>query len=915
MDKLRRYAGNACLVAAIVVVMAVAAVSAVAADGPGRVTGTVRDSSGAVIANAEIALVTGEQTSVMSIRSDKDGRFAFDRLAAGRYLLIVSFPGFSDVRVPVSVTATRPALADVSLFPTPVEAEVTVTATPGVAQDVQAVSQPVNVIGSGAIHERAKAVVAQAVLEEPGVNLLRTSPTMAGIYIRGLTGNKVNIFVDGVRYSNSAQRGGVNTFLDLVEPTSLQSIEILRGPNSAQYGSDAMGGSVQFLSQTPSLLSPGGPVWRGAAALRANTADQSLGTNLSVGYSADRFGVLATMAARKMNRIRAGEGLDSHAAVTRFLGVSSDRLMDARLPDTGFTQYGGSLKLNWTPSSSDQFVFSYARSQQDGGKRYDQLLGGDGNLIADLQNLMMDAAYIKYHRAGFGIFDQVTATYSFNTQREERVNQGGNGNRFASITHEFERMYVHGAQIKAVTRLGDRHELLIGGELYPERIKAPSFAFNPANGATTVRRGRVPDGATYRSEGIYVQDAYDVVPGLFRAVGDLRYSGAHYRSRAADSPLVGGKALWPDDALDTSSVTFRAGLVMTPKAGWGVTANVSRGFRAPHITDLGTLGLTGSGFTVSAAELAGLGATIGSTAGATAANTGRAVTAAGPETSLNYEAGFSYRSRRVSTEASVFLNNIFDNIVYQALILPAGAVGRPLGDQVIASQGASGVVYVPASSSPVLVRVNYGNARITGFEHRLDWSVAPGWSVGTVLTLLHAKDTATGLAPNIEGGTPGPDFYLKLRYSARSGRYWVEPILHVVGEQTRLSTLDLEDRRTGATRTLASIRSFFYNGATARGWVSPGPDGVAGTADDVLTVTGETLAQVQTRVLGTASSAPLYTSVHGYTTLSVRAGFRFSKNREISVDAENLTDTNYRGIAWGLDAPGRSVSFSYVTRF
>ena len=54
------------------------------------------------------------------------------------------------------------------------------------------------------------------------MQLQRTSPTMAGVFVRGLTGNKVNVFVDGVRYSNGAQRGGVNTFLDLIEPGMLE---------------------------------------------------------------------------------------------------------------------------------------------------------------------------------------------------------------------------------------------------------------------------------------------------------------------------------------------------------------------------------------------------------------------------------------------------------------------------------------------------------------------------------------------------------------------------------------------------------------------------------------------------------------------------------------------------------------------
>jgi hemoglobin/transferrin/lactoferrin receptor protein len=303
------------------------------------------------------------------------------------------------------------------------------------------------------------------------------------------------------------------------------------------------------------------------------------------------------------------------------------------------------------------------------------------------------------------------------------------------------------------------------------------------------------------------------------------------------------------------------------------------------------------------------------TAGAGAVSTGRPVEAAGPETSYQYEAGVGYHSHRFSTDASFFVNTVYDNIVYQALILPQGAIGTTLGDQPITAQGATGVVYVPAASSPVLVRTNYGDARIRGFEHRMDLRLTSTLSAGTVLTLLHAHDLSTGLAPNIEGGTPGPDFYLKVRYAHPSGRYWVEPVLHVVGQQDRLSSLDLEDRRTGATRTRSNIKNFFYNGATVRGWVTPGADGIAGNKDDILTLTGETLAQVQGRVLGTADSAPLYTSVAGYTTVAIRGGLRLARTHELLFEAENITDKNYRGIAWGIDAPGAGFSVAYVARF
>jgi outer membrane receptor protein involved in Fe transport len=215
----------------------------------------------------------------------------------------------------------------------------------------------------------------------------------------------------------------------------------------------------------------------------------------------------------------------------------------------------------------------------------------------------------------------------------------------------------------------------------------------------------------------------------------------------------------------------------------------------------------------------------------------------------------------------------------------------------------------------VLVRTNYDNARITGLEHSMDVQIPGGFSLGTVLTVLHAKDMATGLAPNIEGGTPGPDLYVKLRWSPARTTLWVEPVLHVVGTQDRLSTLDLEDRRTGSARTRTNIRNFFLNGATARGWVSAGPDGTMGTPDDILIATGETFVDIQNRVLGSATSAALYTSVKGYTTIAVRGGFRVGHHHEFTFEFENLTDENYRGIAWGVDALGRGLSVGYTARF
>jgi len=265
---------------------------------------------------------------------------------------------------------------------------------------------------------------------------------------------------------------------------------------------------------------------------------------------------------------------------------------------------------------------------------------------------------------------------------------------------------------------------------------------------------------------------------------------------------------------------------------------------------------------------------------------------------------------------AVFVNDIDGNIQKQALILPPGAVGTPLGDQVVNRQTAGGAVFVPANATvPVLINANFDDARIWGVEHTMDIRFDEDFRASTVLTYIHAQDDRTQLPPNIEGGTPAPDGWLKVRWEPAGGRFWVEPYLHAALAQDRLSSLDLGDRRTGAARSRTSIAAFFNNGARARGLIGNGPDGASGTADDVLLQTGETLLQIQNRVLGTASSSSLVTEIPGYVTFNVRGGYRLAPGHEIQVDLENIGDENYRGISWGVDAPGRNFAVRYVGRF
>jgi outer membrane receptor protein involved in Fe transport len=848
--------------------------------------------------------------SEQTVTTGRDGIFRFDNVRPGDHLLRVLSAGFEVNETNVSV-GSSPANIDIMLQ---VGANrVTVTAEVGQAEDKHNVPQAVTVINDDKIAERATSVLAQAGQEEAGLNLQRTSPTLGAIVIRGLTGKNVVNFVDGVRYTNGAQRGGINTFFNLNEPSALQSIEVLRGPNSAQYGSDSLAGTVNLLTKSPRFGSDK-MEFHGEVMPGFNTGDQSYGASGLIGFGARKVAGYVNLAARRVGDLRTADGLDSHSAITRFLGLPSTVLYD-RNPDTGFQQYSGTVRLNYAPTDDRQLIFFYERSQQDDGKRFDQLLGGDGNLIADLRNLMLDFGYLRYVEQDLGPFDGASFTLSYNSQREERVNQGGQGNPFGDITHQYERTSTFGSSGFLDKKLGRNNNILFGGDYYFEKLNSPAYIHNPVTNAVTLSRPRVPDEAHFASGGVYIQDQWDAIPDRLRITGALRYSGMAYRVRAADSPLVNGQPLWGDDELQTSGFSGRIGAVVRAYEGLRIAFNYGRGFRYPSMTDLGTLGLTGDGFEVDDLTAAPLGGQIGTTAGVDAVTTGQPVVRQSSEYSNNYDLGVRYSRPRFDTEFTIFRLDIVDSITKQALILPQGAVGTNLGGQVITGQTPGGAVFVPAATNPVLVRANFSSANIWGIEYEAEAKLTSDLTFNAKLTYIRAADSETGLPPNIEGGTPPPNAFLSLRYDR--SRFWIEAYSTLAAKQDRLSSLDLGDRRTGAARSRAQIENYFRRGACVAGLTS----NTAGTCNGnvstyTLLPTGENITQVLNRVLGPGfPTTPLFTYLPGYVTANLRGGVNFNEKATLYVAFENILDQFYRNPSWGIDGSGRSFSMRFRYRF
>jgi hypothetical protein len=210
---------------------------------------TVLDSTGGSIPAASWVLLSRDRSAVECGTTDAIGQVLV-KAPNGTYILRVTVPGMENLERVVTVGPTSAPLMIVA-DPATVRSTVTVTASASATEDVHNAAQSVNVITNETLRRRVKSVIAQLALEEEGIAPQRTSAGLAGVFVRGQTGSRNSVYVDDVRFSNSAARGGVSTYFSVLDPGMIDIIEVVRGPAADRYGSDSMGGSIQLFSPEP----------------------------------------------------------------------------------------------------------------------------------------------------------------------------------------------------------------------------------------------------------------------------------------------------------------------------------------------------------------------------------------------------------------------------------------------------------------------------------------------------------------------------------------------------------------------------------------------------------------------------------------------------------------------------------------
>lgn len=226
--------------------LAVALLAACYADAQstGSIRGTVTFESGSSAAHDTTVHLT---PSGKTARTDDAGNYEFTGLPPGRYEVVAHLHFFNDEKKFVQVSADNAARADFHLRLAPVRQEVTVTASGKEESTLETFASVTSLSGQQLTTRASAGSLGEMLDHEPGIAKRSFGPGTARPVIRGFDGDRVLVLADGARTGTLSSQSGDHG--EPVDASSLERVEVVRGPATLLYGSSAIGGVVNILSR------------------------------------------------------------------------------------------------------------------------------------------------------------------------------------------------------------------------------------------------------------------------------------------------------------------------------------------------------------------------------------------------------------------------------------------------------------------------------------------------------------------------------------------------------------------------------------------------------------------------------------------------------------------------------------------
>ncbi|QHL88332.1 TonB-dependent receptor [Nibribacter ruber] len=435
------------------------------------------------------------------------------------------------------------------------------------------------------------------VLQQSGQVLVQKSQAGGGSPIlRGFEANKVLMVMDGVRLNNAIYRGGHLQNVITVDNAALEKVEVVFGPGSVVYGSDALGGVVHFYTKNPVLSdSTGQTRFTGSAYTRYATANQEKTGHVDVSVGGRRWGSLTSLTYSDFDDLRQGAkrnpfygnwGLRPFYAA-RVNGqdvlVANENINVQK--QSGYQQYDVLQKVLFQANPATSHVLNLQYSTSSNIPRYDRLTEVDKQGVLKSaqwyygpQERFM-AAY-TFATQGTGWLENLRTTVAYQSIAESRNNRSFGK---SLLQHRKEHVDIFTLNVDASRLLGD-HELRYGLEGTYNDVQSRAYGENMNTGERSALDTRYPSaGSDMRTAAAYLTHTWEISPRWILSDG-VRFSRVELNADFRDKTFFNFP--FEEVSQKNTAVNGNLGLVFQPGRDWRLAAMASSGFRAPNVDDL-----------------------------------------------------------------------------------------------------------------------------------------------------------------------------------------------------------------------------------------------------------------------------------------------------------------------------------------
>ena len=470
------------------------------------------------------------------------------------------------------------------------------------------IAEQIAVVTAKEIQQLSPQTSADLLAAVPGIKVQKSQFGGGSPVIRGMESNRVLLVVDGVRMNNAIYRKGHLQNAITVAPNQLDRTEIVFGPSSVVYGSDALGGVIHYYTKTPKL----------SAETEVNTSffnrfssiNNEITTNASVELSTEKWASFTSVSFSNFGDLKMGRnrshGFDDWGKVFEY-SQNTDDFFSATATtndnpnlqrNTGYSQTDLLQKFYVPLSARTDLKLNLQYSTSSDIPRFDRLDEQSGGTLKFAewyygpQERLLISPQININPGNVSWIDKGTFTMAYQNIKESRIQR-----RFGSLDRSYREeqvdiFSVNGDFSVALTK-DKKRNLTYGFELSHNDVNSNSFGRTLNVSGNDILgfsgdfnvQSRYPDGgSSYMSSALYAGYRQDLNAKSTLNTG-VRFTRTNLKATWIDQTFI----VLPntDIEVDNSAFTATIGYVYKPNKNWQLNTVVSSGFRSPNIDDVG----------------------------------------------------------------------------------------------------------------------------------------------------------------------------------------------------------------------------------------------------------------------------------------------------------------------------------------